>query len=283
MSIIQPRSEWTATKEGFSYALRPDTVTGFAIHYPGIGNVTTAGRSDDWAKQQLRNYRAYHVNTRGWADIGYNIAISQNGTAWWAAGKKKAAHCASKSNPTANARHVGILLIIGNSERPTAAMVTTLNRVIAEVQAEFPGARTILGHREVPGASTACPGDVVIAMIHDKTIRPATPPTGGIGGGMSPIPATPTAPAPTPTVPEEDQMTPEQAWTLTNVSNAVGAIQQQTWAINNILANAVLPALKGLGADIKALPELDAATIAALVPNGLAQAVADELHKRLAG
>ena len=39
--------------------------------------------------------------------------------------------------------------------------------------------------------------------------------------------------------------------------------------------------LKGLGADIKALPELDAATIAALVPNGLAQAVADELHKRL--
>ena len=78
-------------------------------------------------------------------------------------------------------------------------------------------------------------------------------------------------------------MTPEQAWTLTNVSNAVGAIQQQTWAINNILANAVLPALEGLGADIKALPELDAATIAALVPNGLAQAVADELHKRLAG
>ena len=48
-------------------------------------------------------------------------------------------------------------------------------------------------------------------------------------------------------------------------------------------ANAVLPALGGLGADIKALPELDAATIAALVPNGLAQAVADELHKRLAG
>lgn len=100
------------------------------------------------------------------------------------------------------------------------------------------------------------------------------------GGGMAPIV---TAPAPTPTVPEEDQMTPEQAWTLTNVSNAVGAIQQQTWAINNILANAVLPALGGLGADIKALPELDAATIAALVPNGLAQAVADELHKRLAG
>lgn len=185
MSIIQPRSEWTATKEGFSYALRPDTVTGFAIHYPGIGNVTTAGRSDDWAKQQLRNYRAYHVNTRGWADIGYNIAISQNGTAWWAAGKKKAAHCASKSNPTANARHVGILLIIGNSERPTAAMVTTLNRVIAEVQAEFPGARTILGHREVPGASTACPGTVILGMIHDGTIRASS--SGGIGGGMSPV------------------------------------------------------------------------------------------------
>ena len=82
--------------------------------------------------------------------------------------------------------------------------------------------------------------------------------------------------------PEEDIMTPEQAWTLTNVSNAVGAIQQQTWAINNILANAVLPALKGLGADIKALPELDAATIAALIPDALAAKVADLLAARLA-
>lgn len=85
----------------------------------------------------------------------------------------------------------------------------------------------------------------------------------------------------TATVPEEDQMTPEQAWTLTNVSNAVGAIQQQTWAINNILANAVLPALKGLGADIKALPELDADTIAALIPDALAAKVADLLAARL--
>ena len=223
MSIIQPRSEWTATKEGFSYALRPDTVTGFAIHYPGIGNVTTAGRSDDWAKQQLRNYRAYHVNTRGWADIGYNIAISQNGTAWWAAGKKKAAHCASKSNPTANARHVGILLIIGNSERPTAAMVTTLNRVIAEVQAEFPGARTILGHREVPGASTACPGDVVIAMIHDKTIRPAPAASGGIGGGTAPIPTPPAAPRP-PQTPTGDDMTDEERFMLRELFKRIGTI-----------------------------------------------------------
>ena len=85
----------------------------------------------------------------------------------------------------------------------------------------------------------------------------------------------------TATVPEEDQMTPEQAWTLTNVSNAVGAIQQQTWAINNILANAVLPALKGLGADIKALPELDADTIAALIPDALAAKVVDLLAARL--
>lgn len=97
---------------------------------------------------------------------------------------------------------------------------------------------------------------------------------GGLGGaGQSPIITT--------TVPEEDKMTPEQAWTLTNVSNAVGAIQQQTWAINNILANAVLPALEGLGADIKALPELDADTIAALIPDALAAKVADLLAARL--
>lgn len=161
------------------------TVEGVAIHYPGIGNVTTAGNSDEWAKAQLRAYRNWHITGRGWPDIGYNVAISQNGTAWWAAGKKKAAHCASTANPYANAKFFGILLIVGNSERPTANMLATLNRVIAEVRAMYPGATKILGHREVYGASTACPGTVILGLIHDGTIRASS--SGGIGGGMSPV------------------------------------------------------------------------------------------------
>ena len=160
---------------------------------------------------------------------------------------------------------------------------TTSYAVIAEVafHDKVIPAEWIRTHkRDIAIACTQGIIDALAAAYGGKFVDIAARPLMLDGGaGQSPIV---TAPAPTPTVPEEDQMTPEQAWTLTNVSNAVGAIQQQTWAINNILANAVLPALEGLGADIKALPELDAATIAALIPDALAAKVADLLAARLA-
>ena len=219
MSIIRPRSEWTSTKEGFNVALKAGTVEGVAIHYPGIGNVTTAGNSDEWAKAQLRAYRNWHITGRGWPDIGYNVAISQNGTAWWAAGKKKAAHCASTANPYANAKFFGILLIVGNSERPTVNMLATLNRVIAEVRGVYSGATKILGHREVYGASTACPGTVILGLIHDGTIRASS--SGGIGGGMAPIVVAPN-PAPATVIP-----TPPAAPTTTEQEDHVLFIARQ--------------------------------------------------------
>ena len=130
MTTIQPRSVWTSTKEGFSHVLLPGDVIGAVIHYPGDGNVTYAGRGVAHEKGRLRAYRNYHVGSRGWADIGYNLAIGQSGTAYWAAGKKKAAHCASRANPLANAKYFGILLILGDNERPSDAMIATLNEVL---------------------------------------------------------------------------------------------------------------------------------------------------------
>lgn len=174
MTVIRSRSEWTSTKEGFTVPLYSSRVKGKVIHYPGIGNIIAEGRSDEWNRQQLRNYRNYHVGTRGWADIGYNLAIGQTGTAWWAAGKKKAAHCASKANPHANADYFGILLILGNTEKPSDAMRNTLSYVFSEVEEIYPkSSNSLLGHREVFGAQTACPGNLIVSMIHNGVL--ATP------------------------------------------------------------------------------------------------------------
>lgn len=165
MSVIHARSEWTSTPEGFSYPLRPAVVYGTAFHHPAM-SAFGEGKSDSWNAQQLRNFRAYHVNARGWADIGYNLAIAQTGSAWWAAGLTKAAHCASPTNPLANTRWFGILLILGNGEQPSTAMRKTANAVLDEVQQVLPRVReNITGHRLVPGAQTECPGNEALSLI----------------------------------------------------------------------------------------------------------------------
>lgn len=193
MTTIQPRSVWTSTKEGFSHALRPANVIGAVIHYPGDGNVTYAGRGVAHEKGRLRAYRNYHVGSRGWADIGYNLAVGQSGTAYWAAGKKKAAHCASSANPLANAKYFGILLILGDNERPSDAMIATLNEVLNMVRMWYPKATALLGHRQVYGASTTCPGNVIMGLIDRGVIRYGTTPT------VTPAPA----PAPAPVKPAQ--------------------------------------------------------------------------------
>ena len=166
MTIIRSRREWTSTGEGFQYPLKSGLVIGTAFHYPAMGEVTVSGRGDSYARQLLRNFRAYHVNTRGWPDIGYNLAISQEGSAWWAAGKRKAAHCASKAYPLANAHHFGIVLLLGNHEMPTDAMRKTASRVLDEIQLSFPKVKNkIVPHRGVYGAQTTCAGDVVSNLI----------------------------------------------------------------------------------------------------------------------
>ena len=172
MTVIRSRSEWTSTKEGFTVPLYPSRVKGIVIHYPGSGDsVINAGKSDEYNRQKLRDYRNYHVVNRGWPDIGYNLAIGQTGSAWWAAGKKKAAHCASTANPHANADYFGIVLLVGNKERPTDAMRTTLYKVFEEVFDFYPRAdESLLGHRQVYGAQTACPGDLIISMIQNETL-----------------------------------------------------------------------------------------------------------------
>lgn len=108
---IKPRSEWTSTPEGFSHALTAANVRGVVIHYPGDGDVTRLGISEERNEQLIAAYWRYHTKSRGWSDIGYNFAVSQSGLIWSAAGRKKAAHCASTKNPYANYYYVGILQI----------------------------------------------------------------------------------------------------------------------------------------------------------------------------
>lgn len=185
MTIYLPRSAWTNTARGGARLTAGD-LEGLAVHYPGraapYGVLT---RRQEAAI--LRGIRNYHVGTNGWSDFGYQVAISQAGRVWDCRGISRvpAAH-ASAANPRANWRWGAVLLLVGNTERPRPAMVEAFTHFRREVWLpRWPGTTDVRGHRQVPGASTSCPGDVVIGLIHDGTLtghpgagRPADPSEG---------------------------------------------------------------------------------------------------------
>lgn len=174
-----PRSSWTDTGYGFSRALDRNKVFFVAIHYPADSGLKPPkdGRALTQAQvaQRLRAYRRYHTTPkpfgRGWADIGYCFAADQAGRIWDAAGKRVAAHSASAAFKDANQKGIGILLIIGNNEAPSDAMIGALNEFIGDLKFGFPGIRTLWPHRGVPGAETQCPGNITAALISRRTIN----------------------------------------------------------------------------------------------------------------
>lgn len=181
--VIKNRAEWTTTPEGFGVHLNAKNVKGAVFHYPGDGNVARAGTTEAFSESLFRAYRNYHVNGRKWPDIGYNFGIDQAGRIWSLAGRKKAAHTASSRNPYANYHYVGILLLIGNNETPTKELIASANWLLTRIDSWY-GINEVLGHRDVFGSATACPGTKVTALIKagtiglrgSTTVKPTTPP-----------------------------------------------------------------------------------------------------------
>jgi hypothetical protein len=79
LGAVHPRSDWGAD-EGLvrgspSYAPRVDAVT---VHHTANAN----GYSREDVPAVIRADYAYHVRTRGWADLGYNLLVDRFGGIW---------------------------------------------------------------------------------------------------------------------------------------------------------------------------------------------------------
>jgi len=168
---IISRSEWTSGKTGSNGTYRD--VLGMVAHWPADGYKTHSGDRAH-VKAMLQSYRRYHVGTRGWQDIGYNFAIDMAGNVWEGRGMRNVgAHCASAANPGANTRYVGVIFIVGSQQDLTPKAVAAFYDLQKEVLKAFPGATQVLGHRQVRGASTTCPGNRVLAALSGQKPAPS--------------------------------------------------------------------------------------------------------------
>lgn len=169
-------------------------VRGVADHYPGTPKPINAVGDAGFARvcAALRGWQDYHMNSRGWSDIAYQVGVDQVGRAYTLRGVN--VQSGANGNATANEDFGAVLLILGNDEAPTPAMIATARLVHADFRKRYSNCRVRpYGHQEVrqhtsTGAiTTDCPGTRVMALIRaGKLDAGALVAPGGGGGGTPP-------------------------------------------------------------------------------------------------
>lgn len=176
MRIIS-RRDWGARPPREERNTSWDKRTGFTVHH-------SAGPKD----QSIQAIQDYHMDNRGWVDIGYNFIVRSNGDiyegrGWLGVGAHAANH---------NTANVGVC-VIGNytSAEPSKEVKAALAYLYAEANRMKGRALTVNTHRQL--GETACPGTKLhnwaISKLNDyKPGKPTKPPT--------PTPSTRPAPGP---------------------------------------------------------------------------------------
>ena len=125
---------------------------------------------------------------RGWIGLGSNYYIRQDGTVWLG---RKAGAPGYADGAHNNSRTIGIgfegYYHPGHKNADKAmpqAQYDAGVRLIRDLRAKYPDIKWIKGHKEMPGCSTACPGDYFpLARMTADGMAPAS---GGTGGGKDP-------------------------------------------------------------------------------------------------
>lgn len=142
MVTIRSRDDWGARAPHWT-----DQVS--LSHWQGVRVHHSAGP----AGQRLRTIQDYHMDTRGWPDIGYSFLIS-GGEVWEGRGWRT--HPAHDSiNDTLGVCVIGTY----TDDLPTAEDLSALVAFIRHARETCGWDLPVDGHRDAPGAATACPGD----------------------------------------------------------------------------------------------------------------------------
>lgn len=192
IGLVQPRSAWGARPAKCSSS-DPDK-SHMAIHH----TFTPPSSSGGYASR-VRSIQSYHMDVRGWCDIGYHFLVTEDGRVWEGRPVDKlGAHVAHHNTGNIGVSWVGCFdkkacKGISSSSEPSDAALQAAGHVMHALAQKFgitPSADTIKGHRDHAGASTECPGDQLEARIHDLR---------SMAGGQDPQPSPTPSPSPAPT------------------------------------------------------------------------------------
>jgi len=168
------------------YVTRPlSGVTHITIHH----TVSPPDRS-------IESIAAYHVDGNGWPGIGYHFVIKADGRIFQTNYlTTKSYHAGSAAAPgDENAYSVGIALQGDfTNNPPPQAQLDAAKNLVSYLRSEIPSAVNTLGHRQMPGASTQCPGNTFNSWLPYIT-------------GSGTPPPSPPPPPPPPSEPKVDML-----------------------------------------------------------------------------
>jgi hypothetical protein len=145
-------------------------VVGLVFHWPAMSKPI---RGFAAVAAALRSWQAYHMG-KGWSDIAYQEAYDQDGNVYILRGLDT--QSAANGDADVNDDFGAVLLILAPGEEPSAKMVATIRRRVAEHRRLFPRSRALLGHNEVRAEGTACPGPLVQQHLVSGTFEPGLDP-----------------------------------------------------------------------------------------------------------
>ncbi len=176
--IVVTRSQWGARPRSCGPRHTPRMLT---VHH------TVTPNNDSMSMPaRMRQIQAFHIDGRGWCDVGYHFLIGQDGKVYQ--GRVENIIGAHASN--ANTNNVGISFIGDfTSKVPPDNMLNAAARVMKAMSRTYGIAlnRTqVKGHRQVGTTATSCPGQKLydrLQILIDKAKGAAS--GGGSGGGSS--------------------------------------------------------------------------------------------------
>ena len=137
MVTYLPRSAWGARTARGSTALVPSQVKNGAFHWPGMPKPIDA--AGDIGKRRvasaLRGWQNYHMDSRGWSDIAYQIAIDQEGRVWTLRGIN--IRSGANGDATVNREYGAILLVLAPGEQMSAKMKASSRAVVADYRKRY--------------------------------------------------------------------------------------------------------------------------------------------------
>lgn len=159
------------------------TKTRMAVHH----TVTSTTYNGTYAAR-IRQIQAFHMDGRGWCDVGYHFLVTTDGRVW----EGRPVHLLGAHVGNHNTNNVGVSFVgcfhssqcsgLGPT-RPPEVMIEGGARIIKRLSERYGiprDASHVKGHRDHSGAQTSCPGDHLHARLRDLrsgfAVAPPPPP-----------------------------------------------------------------------------------------------------------
>lgn len=165
----RPRKAWTNEPAADVHPFYPPAVEGVAVHWNGP-SVPVAALADP--RQFLRGVWRFHTS-KGWSDIGYNLAVDQQGDVWELRGLGH--RSAANGNTDLNARFVAVFAVIGEDQQPSDRMLAGVRQAVTLTRQRYPKATRIVGHKDIRPGDTACPGPALYRALKNREFEPPPP------------------------------------------------------------------------------------------------------------